>query len=291
MASSDRRALDQLIQEINGLAQQLIRGLDVFFLPCSLVYEGESGESRFLRRVLYLYSVFYECGAKPLKFCMRQSQFGNVRETAEANLQYIHALRTTSAHTLDPASERSSELVATTKTFFLQNLGKAMPSGDMDWDKCVMAVESLALEVLRPTKAFLELLAIEPANTLMNDGLRRAIVGSLSRDDYERLVPSVLEDLGRTDLDGAKFLSKYIDVWNRRFQTIPELADSFTYGRTFIEESTLCEPRALPITGKDIIALGVKPGPEVARLLAYAKTLETNDRVQLLEKLAIEAKT
>src|SRR5258708_1046405 len=97
---------DSHISQINEAAARVTGTTGRFFSSCSLkLSQSACAELRFVRAVLFYYSLLAECGAKPVRFCTNQTQFKSlVAFDPVAALKVLHALRTEVAHSLDDSS-------------------------------------------------------------------------------------------------------------------------------------------------------------------------------------------
>lgn len=243
----------------------------------------------FLRTVFWLSALFHECGGRALKFCMRQSQFGDSDERQKQFLHELRSIRTQAAHNLDALLTCDVTTDTICRNWFKRVCQKESPLDDKQWNACVVALLTAAVELLGKLQSFLNVLQNAAESDLLREGLRLAVSAEVSPYAFDDIVTSVADDLGRSDLNLAKFRADYLTRWIEALGKLPEGYEFHYEARRLVEKSFLENPERSPITGRDIIEhLGVPPGKEVGRLVEHANRLfheGCREREALLDRL------
>lgn len=228
----------------------------------------------FLRTVFWLSALFHECGGRPLRFCMRQSQFGDSDERQKRFLLELRSIRTQAAHNLDASLTSDVTTEAVCRNWFKRVCRTESPLDDKQWNACSVEILTSAVELLGKLWSFLEVLQNAAEADLLRDGLHIAVSAEVSPYAFDNIVTSVADDLGRSDLNLVKFRADHLTRWVEALEKFPEGYDFDFEARRLVEKSFLENPERPPITGRDIIErLGVSPGKEVGRLLECADRL------------------
>jgi hypothetical protein len=279
-----------IVDEINAASRRAMGAESDFFLHCSLTISASScAELRFLRNLLYYYTLLVECGAKPVRYCIIQSQFKPlIAIDAEVAMRFIHALRTQAAHSLDQTSH-GGDLEAIARAWFREHAKANYPNSDSDWLACAQGVEKLGFAVIDGIEKFIKLIESDPEMAFMKQELRRVIDGGLSRVEVLSVVADVLKEQGRQDLSPGKFADRYFADWVSVLKLKSSKADQLIEARKLVEITVAKTPVPLPFTGRDLISLlHVPEGPVVGNLLNEQSRLfkmGINDPKELQSKL------
>jgi len=147
---------EALIVEIEKISKRAIHPDLPYFRQCYLkCFNTGCGELRYIRASLYFYSLFCECGAKPVRFCANQTllqkySIGEPKET----LSIIHALRTQIAHSLDPTGN-DLDLLENASAWFRRHTGQDLPTTDAQWVWCHHQIVYMGMDLLKSIKCFL----------------------------------------------------------------------------------------------------------------------------------------
>jgi len=263
------------VASVNGATVGLLGSGNELLKPLSLPNpKGGCPELVFLRTVFWLVALFHECGGRPLKFCMRQSQFGDADERQKGFLFELKSIRTQAAHNLDASLERDLTTDTICRNWFNRVCHAEYPNSDKQWNACSMEILTSAVDLLQKLRSFLNFLQNGADSDLLHEGLRLAVSAEISPYAFDDIVESVAADLGRSDLNLGKFRADHFTRWVEALDKLPE-GYNFRYeARRQVEKSFLENPERPPITGRDIIEyFGVPSGKEVGRLLDQANQL------------------
>ena len=228
----------------------------------------------FLRTIFWLSALFHECGGRPLKFCMRQSQFDDSDERQRRFLLELRSIRTQAAHNLDPSLACDVTTDTICRNWFKRVCQTESALDDKQWNSCSVGILTGSVELLGKLQSFLNLLQSAAESDLLREGLYLAISAEVSPYAFNDIVTSVADDLGRSDLNLEKFRGDQFKRWVEALEKLPEGYDFHYEARRLVEKSFLESPERPPITGRDIIQhLSVPPGKEVGRLLEHADRL------------------
>lgn len=296
MHASSVTASGSEVSEINDSARRATGAASEFFRACSL-QRSQSGcaELRFLRSVLYYYSLLCECGAAPVRFCANQSHFKSlVPVDALATLKIIQALRTQAAHSLEQNAS-DGQLLLTARSWFRLHTRADFPADEENWGRCAKAIEAMGAAVLGAVKRFLHVIESDPEMDVMRTELRQAIEGGLRRVDIESVAAQVLAEQGRKDISPGKFSDRYFSEWNSNLKLKSERTDLLLDARKLIETTLSQVPEPPPVTTKHIMdALKIPPGPVIGELVRERDRLfrsGTRNPQELLAKLTDHLKT
>jgi len=281
---------ESAVASVNDATVGLLGSGNELLKPLSLPSPKKGcSELVFLRTVFWLSALFHECGGRPLKFCMRQSQFGDAEELQKRFLIELHALRTQAAHNLDASLDGSAITGTICQNWFKRVCQRESPLDDRHWNTCSVEILTRAFELLLKLQSFLKFLLSAANSDLLMEGLQLAVSAKISPYAFDDIVASAASDLGRTDLNLKKFRADHLTRWVGALEKLPEDYDFHFEARRLVEESFLENPERPPITGRDIIEhLGVPPGKEVGRLLENADRLfreGCREREALLNRL------
>lgn len=282
--------LKSAIESLNDTSVDLLKGGNKLLKSLSLPAPKKAcSELVFLRSVFWLSALFNECGGRALKFCMRQSQFGDANERQKSFLLELRSLRTQAAHNLDTALTCDVTTDTICRNWFKRVCRTDSPFNDKQWNECSMEILTGASELLLKLQAFLNFLKNSAESDLLQEGLQMAVSAEISPYAFDNIVSSVADDLGRSELNLAKFRADHLKRWIEALEKLTEGYDFHFEARRLVERSFLENPERPPITGRDIIELlDVPPGKEVGRLLELANRLfleGCREREALLNRL------
>jgi hypothetical protein len=243
----------------------------------------------FLRSIFWLHGLFHECGGRPLRYCLRQSQFQDTEGKGRNYLEELSALRTDAAHNLDQSSERDKATAFICQQWFLKTCQKTPPMPDECWSSCTLALLSGAYTLLERVNAFLSKLKTLDNADLLVEELQRSIVGQVPPYIFDEIVSSVADDLGRSRTDLIKFRVDHFSNWITALDRLTEGYDFQHEARRLVEESFLASPEKSPVSGRDIITeLGIPAGKEVGSFLLHAQRIYEggiSDKAEILKVL------
>jgi hypothetical protein len=279
------------IAVINESARRTTGADSDFFRACSLrKSKSDCAELRFIRSVLFYYSLLCECGAKPVRFCINQTHFQSlVTFDVGSAIKTIHALRTQAAHSLDQTAS-DEQLQFTARSWFRQHTANDFPENENHWGTCANRIEETGTAVVDAIKRFIEILELDKEMDAMKRELRQAIEGAVRRVDVESIVADVLNELGRNDLSPGKLCDKFFADWSRTLLLKSGKANQTLDARKLIETSVSQIAEPPPITAKEMMAaLQVPRGPLVGELVIERDRLfkaGLRDRSELLKSLS-----
>jgi hypothetical protein len=282
----------RLRDQINSLARALLPSRSPAFGSVSLpLPDLESApELTFIRTGSWLYVHYFEVGRVSVRFLARRNPAAKGQEHGHEHLGLVHAIRTWSQHSIDPASPHDVGIAETCETWFKRACGTRLPRTDEHW-------RTLVYVLLADAQSFLRLL-LDMLSAIEGDGDRDVICQQweerLKRDwpanRYHDIIQMAAVDLGRVALDPVAFYNRHGHVIREGLQLLSENCDFESEARKLVERSILTESgTVLPITGRDImIAFNISPGPQVGHLLERASYLyqeHPSDRENLLQSL------
>lgn len=293
-----RTPKDQLVEfvrlreRIDDLSRALLSSATPVFGAVSLPTPDVDAapELAFIRTASWLYSHYKESGRVGVKFLMDRPAVQSLPEI-RSHERLVHALRTWSQHTINPAPGNHDRGILKTCSDWFENVSDVLlPSSNEDWERALRALLEEACEfVSQLTKQVEDIRADEARSQICQQWEDR-----ISRDwpahRFHTIVSTVASDMGRNTVDPVA-LFKRSENEIRKALRITNESDLEFAARQCIERVLLAEvSKLLPITGKDIIeTLGVEPGKKVGELLQEARKIyeeAQHTRDQLLERLA-----
>ncbi|MFF8243684.1 HD domain-containing protein [Streptomyces griseus] len=282
----------RLRERIDDLSRALLASATPVFGTVSLSTPNvdASPELAFIRTASWLYSHYKEAGRVGVKFLMDRPAVQSLPEV-RAHERLVHALRTWSQHTINPApGNHDRGILKTCTDWFEEACAVLLPSSDEDWGRAlsVLLADSCAF-VSQLTKQVEDIRADDARSQICQQWEDR-----ITRDwpayRFHEIVSTVANDMGRNTVDPvALFRRSENEI--RRVLRITKDSDLEFAARQCIERVLLTEiSKLLPITGRDIIdTLGVEPGRRVGELLQEARKIYEEGhctRDQLIERLA-----
>ncbi|MGJ0485138.1 MAG: hypothetical protein ACR65R_11490 [Methylomicrobium sp.] len=281
-----------LRDELNGLVYP-ITGIERVFESMTLNQPKFSpAELGFIRSISWLYGFYYEAGKIGVSFLLKYLEVYQLECNGYHAEHYkiVRNLRTFLVHNLDLEAIHDKQVVQTCQIWFRQGCGTSFPSEEEHW-------QPLLIHLLGEAVAFLEVLT-DCVRKIEGDENRDMICGQWAQRIrryypphlFDEIIPEVLQDIGRTEMDAIRLRKKYYSDWARVLEIYDAEFDFKTEARKLIEDAALSENKSIPpVTGKDIIEyFDIAPGPLVGDLLEQAKQLyivERCDKPTLLERL------
>ncbi|MGW3386725.1 hypothetical protein [Streptomyces cinereoruber] len=296
-----RTTKDQLVEfvrlreRIDDLSRALLASSTPVFGAVSLPTPNVDAapELAFIRTASWLYSHYKEAGRVGVKFLMDRPAVQSLPEI-RAHERLVHALRTWSQHTINPApGNHDRGILKACSDWFEKVSDVLLPNSNEDWEKALQALLIEACEFVSQLTKQVEDIRADDARAQICQQWEDRISRDWPAHRFHTIVSTVASDMGRHTVDPVA-LFKRNENEIRRILRITNENDLEFATRQCIERVLLTEVSALlPITGKDIIeTFGVKPGPKVGELLQKARKIHEEahcTRAQLLERLAASA--
>jgi hypothetical protein len=261
-------------QGINTLARSLL-GRPAFDELYVLLPDPTSSEPGFLRATSWLYCLYFEAGRVSLTFLRRLGEAYSLvdRDEADKHVETVRCLRTELHHNLGFAD---SDLAARTaaESWRRQACGTALPQTSVQWMACYDRIVDDAHAFLNGVDTVVRRIESggDGARPNIDEWLRR-LNRNWAGAAFDPLIDDAKYRLARESLNTVAFRNKHVDKWRKYLELLEDGFD-FEFEATRLIEKTLLDEDSvvLPITGRDVIvALGVKPGPEVGVLLEEAR--------------------
>lgn len=281
-----------LRDELNGLVYP-ITGVGRVFENMTLNQPRFSpAELGFIRSISWLYGLYYEAGKVGVNFLLKYLEVYQLESGGchAEHYRIVRSLRTFLVHNLNLDTVHDKKLVQSCQEWFRQGCGSYFPTDEEHWQPLLVHLlgESVAfLEVLRTCVRKIE---VDERRDLICSQWAQRLKRYYPPHLFDEIIPEVLQDIGRTEMNAIRLRKKYYADWARVFETYSDEHDFITEARKLIESAALSENKStLPITGKDVIDyFDIAPGQEVGDLLEQAKqlyTVERCDKATLLERL------
>jgi hypothetical protein len=228
----------------------------------------------FITCVSWLYMLYHEIGTPILPFLVELLPTYGLNDGDPAtHYQNVQRLRTFLQHHLSLDRSDNRRLLDGCGSWFLQQCRTKVPTEEEDWAACLNALLLESVELLSRVEKCLRAVETDESNAAVLGDLVTATRRYHSPESFDRLIEEVAADMGRDDLDPTRLRKRYYDRWSRHLKTLGTY-DFLAEGRRLIEQALLADlVPVLPVDGRDVIRMGISPGPEVARILVRAKQL------------------
>lgn len=279
--------------ELNGLVYP-IPGVGKVFDNLSLNQpKFIPAELGFIRSVSWLYGLYYEAGKIGVAFLVKTLPVYEL-DAEELHLRHhglVRDIRTFTSHNLDLSAIHDKKLVTICQNWFQEACGTFVPIDEEHWQPLIFRLLRDAVSFLEALKNCVRLIESDDRKNLICAQWTQKLKRYYPPHMFDSLIPEVLADIGRDQMDPERFRKKYYSDWARTFEGYSDDLDFEVEARRLIESAALSEARGvLPISGKDLINyFDLAPGPEVGNLLEIAKGIyiaEKCDKKTLLSKLA-----
>jgi hypothetical protein len=192
-----------------------------------------------------------------------------------ATMMLIKQLRTVLHHSLDLESERDSEIDQRCGRWCQQACGTAVPASDQEWEDCLRKFLAEVEQLVGKLIAGLRDIERHEAKEELLDVWRFRKLRYRSPFEFDNIVVRVAADIGRENLDAAKFRARYYDEWLRALDLIKDESTIESEIRRLIEYALMADaPRMLPISGNDVMReFSLPPGPKIGELLKEGKRI------------------
>ena len=234
---------------------------------------SQSAEVGFLRRVSWAYQVFFETGKANFScverhFEAQRLEFSQLKQMMDD----VRCLRTYLQHSLAYDSERDQDTLERVASWFNESVGRRYPREE-DFETCSNRLISDMLDALAILERFLNRLNDDEYRATVLRQWRKQLERTLPKHEIDTLIGSVLEDLGRNDLEATIVSNKLLKPIRDYLELLADGVNQEEALREFVERKVIIDfPEALPVSGKDLIAEGYKPGPEIGRLIKALTT-------------------
>ncbi len=226
-------------------------------------------ELDFLRLVSWAYATFIE-KAEPNLRCV-QKLFGGQQMSPDKVLAIrdsIVRLRTFLQHSLQYSSDHDQETIQYASQWFQNAVGRSRPDLE-DYEDCIRALLLQIHELLNDLLKFLRRVNEDEFQEMTLVQWKRRRETSWPRCQYEAIVGTAIKHLGRSDLKTSVVCDSMLSEMRERLKATTEDDDRERILLSLTEERiTDRYPKQLPVTGTDLLELGVHKGPEVGEMLS-----------------------
>lgn len=225
-------------------------------------------ELNFIRLVSWAYINFIEAAEPNLRCAMKLFHGVQMSPDRASHIrEAIVCLRTFTQHHLQFSSTRDVLTIERACTWFERTIGQRQPAQE-HFERSICCLLGELIELLRVITTFLGRVARDEFRDAILQQWRYLRETQWEKYRFEALLSDVLGDLGRTDLKAQVVTERLLPELQQRLLSCAEDADKVQVLRAFIE-SRISEdfPMQMPVTGGDIIGLGVPPSPIVSDIL------------------------
>lgn len=229
--------------------------------------ESDWPELNFLRLVSWAYVTVIENAEPNLRIVAKLFAGQNLKADRVFEMRdSVGCLRTLLQHSLQYGEERDQDTIAKTAAWFEGAIGKPQPR-QSDFENCIRHLLNEVEDLFKRLLHFL--------NRLNDDELRRISIAQWidhketewPKHKFAKIVEAAIQNLGRQDLNVNVVCDKLLDSLRSRLKVTSENEDRQAI-LLCLAESEVDEkfPMTLPVSGSDIISLGVPKGPLVSEI-------------------------
>jgi hypothetical protein len=281
-----------LRDELNGLVCPVIGVEKVFEVMTLSQPRFSPAELGFIRSVSWLYGFYYEAGKIGVNFLLKFLEVYQLEDKGRYLEHYkiVAELRTLLVHNLNLAAVHDQKLVQNCQKWYREGCGTYFPSEETHWQPLLAHLLAEAILFLKVLICCVRKIEADESSDLIYGQWAQKLKRYYPPHLFDEIIPKVLQDIGRAEMDPIRLRKKHYADWTRAFETYGDGHDFNNEARKLIESAALSESKnTLPITGRDILEyFCISPGQEVGNLLEYAKqiySLEPCDKEGLLQKL------
>ncbi|MBI3727108.1 MAG: hypothetical protein HY254_02120 [Burkholderiales bacterium] len=252
----------------------------------------DPSELGFIRTVSWLYGLYYEAGKIGVNFLIRYLEVYDLDADGQKkdHFKLVQRMRTFIVHNLDLSARHDQQIAASCQQWFKPRCGSSDPNIEEHWRSLLLALLADSIQFLKTLRDCVKKIEVDESMEIVFQQWALKLKRYHPPHAFDSLIPSILDDIGRAQMDPMRLRSKYYADWHRALEC---LNDDYIFedeARKLIEFSILSETnQTLPISGKDIIEnLNVPAGPKVGELLETAKQIYAVSRCEklvLLRKL------
>lgn len=281
-----RDEINRLVFPVSGVA----RVFDEMTLNLPKFSPSELG---FIRTVSWLYGLYYEAGKIGVNFLTKYLDVYkiNSEELIVQHYQLVQKLRTFFGHNLDLNAPRDQQIITLCQKWFMYGCGSHDPVDEDHWRALLMILLANAIRFLEILRDCVRQVETDESKEMVYGQWAQKLKRYHPPHLFDSLIPSVLDDIGRSQMDPARLRAKYYSDWSKLLESYSGDYDFEVEARKLIEDAALSENnRTLPITGKDVMEkFNIPAGPRVGELLEKAKQIYLElrcDKTRLLACLA-----
>jgi hypothetical protein len=262
-------------EDVNALAIALLATTPgVFDQVSHKIPKLEPAELGCIRTSSWLYVLYYEAGRVNRQYVEGLlAAYGLQSGVGADHSRLVHAVRTFLQHNLDITEPHDKSLISRCHEWFKAKCGTAVPANDEEWQQCLLAILTEAIEYLDTLEKCLRSVEKDTSRQAICDEWLFKRKRYHSPEQFDELIPIVATDIGREHLDMIAFRNRYYDRWIGQLRALSSDYDFRIEARKLIEDSLLKDVTSvLPITGADILEqFGLAPGRQIGVVLAEAK--------------------
>jgi hypothetical protein len=227
-----------------------------------------SPEFGFLQLVSWAYVTIVENGEPNLRCVLRHfsgqrldnKRVGEIRDT-------IVCLRTFLQHSLAYGSDHDRVTLNKACSWFEITIGRRQPERN-DFEACIRGLLLECHALIDDLLQFLRNVGRDKFRDIVIQQWVDARERTWPRHKFDAIVARVLHDLGRSDLKVEVVCSQNLKEMNDVLAASASLDDREAMLARFVEQR-ICQryPLPLPVSARDLIALGVPPGPQIREIL------------------------
>ena len=239
---------------------------------------GNDDEASFLRLTSWSYALLFEVGRVSIPFLLRLPSRKGI---ADRNLlrvrESVQSLRTFCFHNLG-LTEHDARLSRIARDWHHEKCGTVFPKQSQEWRGCFEGLCSEVSQVIVHCHGVVDnVLASQTDGRGTIVELKRRLDRNWPGHSFDRLVEDILVRMDRK-MNVTAFRNQHLSNWRKYLECIPEGIDIETEIIPLIERDVLNHfENMLPISGRDILSLGVPEGPLVHSYLQKARELHMMD--------------
>lgn len=267
--------VQEAVWQCNALAERILgRGELVFssnFLSRVRMPTLANPELAFIRTVSWLYVQFIEAGGINVRFLQKRFRPYGVEDRNSNLLDLVVCLRTYYQHNLNYEVKRDIAVVDVCEEWFRRVCGTAIPHEPRHYELSLEQLLGSAIEFVGACANCLRGIEIDPDSDVVVNEWRQQRRLDVQPEEFDAIVTAAARDLGMSQVDPVKLRRRFYDQWRTKLQVLRDDSDIAFESRRLVEDALIkMDLASPPVTGSDILALGITPGPRVGELLRLA---------------------
>lgn len=222
--------------------------------------------------ISWSYSLIYESLAKHYEFLIKQAKNLNTDLSSDISdlKKCVHSHRTNQQHSQFD-TDRHRSLTNYVESWFQEICGYNEPQSDEHWMICISKIlEYLKEMVICLEETITESISSEFGDLFINEWVKKS-TRIYEKYEYDQVLQKVLEDHDLVNfINGSNYTKKYLNEWQKSIEVLPDEFDFNSSAYGIIEKSVL-KAEVIPITGEDLIGVGIPKGFDLGRCIEEAR--------------------
>lgn len=247
-------------------------------------------ELQFLQLISWAYKTLFERSAVNLKAIAKHFNAYHLDEkTFKKSISLFGNLRTYCQHSLEYLSPHDQNTLESTHSWFQDAIGRRHPEEE-DFERCSKVILMQVDTILETTLTFLKHLQDDEFGEAILSQWKHFRETKWPKHRFVEITAAVIASQERNDLKPEVVADQLLGKLQKRLSATNSDDDQERVVIGLIEKA-LCDQykRPMPITGRDVIALGVEPGELVSQVVCELQRRFEKDNLSREQLLVIAA--